>query len=197
MTTSEAADYYEMSHQSYPGLLNHTSVFLPLSVSDLNTVLSTGLNSPADDVGAVGPEIDNTTDGYNYDNFELYIASFDVVPSGGPVVELHIVEALDGDNYQDGDDPSEISHDFRESIQHPQLGIRAAARSGEDSDPAVQVSLCDCQQDRGHVCGVGEHVEAISVIRLGEFAQRLMANVRHRQSQLVEEGGVSLLCVFQ
>jgi len=72
-------------------------------VGSIATVLSSGLNSLADDGNALSSEIDNTTVLYLFDDVEWLHAALGYTPSAGAVIELYIVEALDGTNYEDGD----------------------------------------------------------------------------------------------
>lgn len=70
-----------------------------------SSVITTGLNSLANDANAVSSEIDNTTDLYLFDDVEWNNATLGYTPSAGAVVELYIAQIqLDGTGYEDGDD---------------------------------------------------------------------------------------------
>lgn len=72
-------------------------------VTSTSTILSTGLNSLADATNAISSEINNTTNLYLFDDVELYTGTFGSAPAVGSVVELYLVTAFDGTNYEDGD----------------------------------------------------------------------------------------------
>lgn len=68
----------------------------------IQTYLSSGLDSLADNDSQIGAVIDNETDKYLYINLELYLAS--LTPATGPYVSVYAVYSLDGTNHQDGSD---------------------------------------------------------------------------------------------
>lgn len=69
-----------------------------------STIITTAMNSLANEGNAISSEINNTTiNAYFFHNAELYLAAPLSAPSTGAVVELFIVQALDGSNYEDGD----------------------------------------------------------------------------------------------
>jgi len=68
----------------------------------VSTVLDSGANSLADDANAISSEINNTADLYLFNDVELYTAALAYTPAAGSVVELYLVESLDGTNYEDG-----------------------------------------------------------------------------------------------
>jgi hypothetical protein len=69
----------------------------------ISTAMSTVLNSIADEANAISSEIDNTASVYLFNDVELYTAALAyATPASGAVVELYLVEALDGTNYEDG-----------------------------------------------------------------------------------------------
>lgn len=72
-------------------------------VGSITTVITTGLNSLADEGNAISSEVDNTSGLYLFDDVEWLHATLGYTPSAGAVIELYIVEALDGTNYEDGD----------------------------------------------------------------------------------------------
>ena len=69
----------------------------------ISTVISSGLNTLADDANAISSEIDNTSYVYLFNDVELYTSTLGYTPTAGAAVELYLVEALDGTNYEDGD----------------------------------------------------------------------------------------------
>jgi|688.fasta_scaffold75129_6 hypothetical protein len=71
--------------------------------SAVNTILTTGMNSLADEGNAISSEINNTANLYLFDDVELYTNTLGYTPAAGSVVELYQVVALDGTNYEDGD----------------------------------------------------------------------------------------------
>jgi len=71
--------------------------------SDAN-VMTTELNSLADDANALSSEIDNSTNLYLFDDVEWHNASLGYTPTAGAVIELYIIQIqLDGTGYEDGD----------------------------------------------------------------------------------------------
>ena len=70
-----------------------------------STVLSTALNSLADDANKLSGELDNSTDLYLFDDVEWHNATLGYTPSAGAVIELYIIQIeLDGTGYEDGSD---------------------------------------------------------------------------------------------
>lgn len=68
-------------------------------------VLTTELNSLADDANKISGEIDNSTDLYLFDDVEWSMATPGYTPTAGAVVELYIIQIqLDGTGYEDGSD---------------------------------------------------------------------------------------------
>jgi hypothetical protein len=76
---------------------------IKLATTSASTVITTGLNSLADDANAISSELNNATNLYLFDDVELYTAALGYSPSAGAAIELYLVEALDGTNYEDGD----------------------------------------------------------------------------------------------
>lgn len=69
-----------------------------------STVMTTGLNSLADEANAITSAINNTTDLYLFDDVEWNHAALGYSPAAGSVIELYIVsEKLAGGAYEDGD----------------------------------------------------------------------------------------------
>ena len=71
-----------------------------------STVISTALNSLADDSKAISSEIDNSgaSDLYLFDDVEWHNGTFGGTPSAGAVIELYCISIeLDGVGYEDGD----------------------------------------------------------------------------------------------
>lgn len=66
----------------------------------ITTLLSTELNALANNAGALGVEYDNATNDYIYGLFEL-AATFGSNPTAGNTVDLYIIPAPDGTNYDD------------------------------------------------------------------------------------------------
>ena len=78
------------------------STYIAPVVQGAETLMSTDLNSLADDtvnVGAVLP--DNTSNRYFYAEFELVLATVDLSAQTNPGVELYMVPSYDGTNYAD------------------------------------------------------------------------------------------------
>lgn len=70
-----------------------------------STVISTDLNSRANDKKTVSSEIDNSTDLYLFDDVEWHNGTFGGTPDAGAVIELYCVSIeLDGVGYEDGED---------------------------------------------------------------------------------------------
>jgi hypothetical protein len=67
------------------------------------SVITTGLNSLANDAYAETSAISNSSDLYLFDDVELYIASFGATPSTGARVELYMIcKRLDDSSFEDG-----------------------------------------------------------------------------------------------
>lgn len=71
--------------------------------SATSTLITTSMNSLADEGNAISSEINNTSNLYLFDDVELYTNSLGYTPPAGSIVELHLVCALDGTSYEDGD----------------------------------------------------------------------------------------------
>lgn len=72
----------------------------------VSTVLTTELNSLADDANAISAELDNTgaSNGWLFDDVEWHHETLGYTPSTGAVIELYIIQReLDGTGYEDGD----------------------------------------------------------------------------------------------
>lgn len=70
--------------------------------SDLDTYMSTDLNSLANDTTNVGAVIlDNTSNKHHHLMAELYLATVDLSAQTGLTVELYLVPSVDGTNYCD------------------------------------------------------------------------------------------------
>jgi len=69
------------------------------------SVMTTELNSLANDGIAVSTEIDNSTDLYLFDDVEWHNQTWGGVPTAGAVIELYtVLEEFDGTGYEDGAD---------------------------------------------------------------------------------------------
>lgn len=66
-----------------------------------DAIATADLNSLASDGTALGVEIDNTSGKELYIKFELYLAQVDLSSQPNPVVNLYLIESLDGTNYAD------------------------------------------------------------------------------------------------
>lgn len=78
------------------------STYIAPAVQGTETLMSTDLNSLADDtvnVGAVLP--DNSSNRYFYAEFELVLATVDLSAQTNPGIELYMVPSYDGTNYAD------------------------------------------------------------------------------------------------
>lgn len=78
------------------------STYIAPAVEGTETLMSTDLNSLADNtvnVGAVLP--DNTSNRYFFVEFELVLASVDLSAKTNPGVEVYMVPSYDGTNYAD------------------------------------------------------------------------------------------------
>ena len=64
------------------------------------SLATTELNSLANNAGALGAEYDNATNLYLYGQFELNV-QFGSSPTAGNTVDLYIIPAPDGTNYDD------------------------------------------------------------------------------------------------
>ena len=72
------------------------------SFTSRGTVLSTELNALANNGrSAAGAEIDNSASKDMYGQLELQV-TFGTAPTAGGFVEIYMVNALDGTNYEDG-----------------------------------------------------------------------------------------------
>lgn len=70
-----------------------------------STVMSTGLNSLANNENVVSSEIDNSVDLYLFDDVEWHHATMTYAPDADSVIELYCVsQNLDGTGYEDGED---------------------------------------------------------------------------------------------
>ena len=73
---------------------------IKLEQAAITTLLSTELNSLANNAGALGAEYDNATNDYLFGMFELNV-TFGSAPTAGSTVDLYIIPAPDGTNYDD------------------------------------------------------------------------------------------------
>jgi hypothetical protein len=73
---------------------------LKLEAAAIATVASTELNSLANAAGALGAEYDNATNLYMFGTFELNV-TFGTNPTAGSTVDLYLIPAPDGTNYDD------------------------------------------------------------------------------------------------
>lgn len=73
---------------------------IKLEAASVSTVLSTELNSLANAAAALGTEYDNSSNLYLWATFELNVA-FGSSPTAGNTVDLYIIPAPDGTNYDD------------------------------------------------------------------------------------------------
>lgn len=73
---------------------------IKLEAASISTVLSTELNSLANNAAALGTEYDNSSNLYLWATFELN-ATFGSAPTAGNTVDLYIIPAPDGTNYDD------------------------------------------------------------------------------------------------
>lgn len=87
------------------------------TVESIQTYLTTGLNSLANSTSdttgfsAVGAEVDNETDKYEYIEFELNLAAQGSARSTGARVEIWVSKKVDGSNYSD-DTNAAFVHQF-------------------------------------------------------------------------------------
>ncbi len=78
------------------------STYIAPVVQGTETLMSTDLNSLADDTVNVGTVLpDNTSNRYFYAEFELVLTSVDLSAQYNPAVELYLVPSYDGTNYAD------------------------------------------------------------------------------------------------
>lgn len=70
----------------------------------VQTLISAGLNSLADDAGALSSAYDNGAAAalYMWGQFELYVAGFGAAPTADELVEMYFQTAIDGSNFADG-----------------------------------------------------------------------------------------------
>lgn len=73
---------------------------IKLEAASISTVLSTELNSLANAAAALGTEYDNSSNLYLWATFELNV-TFGSSPTAGNTVDLYIIPAPDGTNYDD------------------------------------------------------------------------------------------------
>lgn len=73
---------------------------IKLEAASIATVLSTELNSLANAAAALGTEYDNSSNLYLWAMFELNV-QFGSSPTAGNTVDLYIIPAPDGTNYDD------------------------------------------------------------------------------------------------
>jgi len=73
---------------------------IKLEAASISTVLSTELNSLANNAAALGTEYDNSSNLYLWATFELNV-TFGSAPTAGNTVDLYIIPAPDGTNYDD------------------------------------------------------------------------------------------------
>jgi hypothetical protein len=73
---------------------------LKLEAAAIATVASTELNSLANAAGALGAEYDNATNLYMFGTFELNV-TFGTNPTAASTVDLYLIPAPDGTNYDD------------------------------------------------------------------------------------------------
>lgn len=71
------------------------------SYGSIASVLTTELNSLASSARAITAALDNTTDLYLFDDLELTV-TYGTNPSVGATVDVYLIVALDGTNYEDG-----------------------------------------------------------------------------------------------
>jgi hypothetical protein len=78
------------------------SIYTGIATEGTETLMSTDLNSLADNAVNVGVVLpDNTGNRYFYAVFELYLATVDLSGKTNPGVELYLVPSYDGTNYAD------------------------------------------------------------------------------------------------
>lgn len=73
---------------------------IKLEAGTIVSVATTELNSLANNAGALGAEYDNSANLYMFGLFELNV-TFGTAPTAGNTVDLYIIPAPDGTNYDD------------------------------------------------------------------------------------------------
>ena len=73
---------------------------IKLEAAAISTIATTELNSLANNAGALGAEYDNATNLYLFGLFELNV-TFGSAPTAGNTVDLYLIPAPDGTNYDD------------------------------------------------------------------------------------------------
>ena len=73
---------------------------IKLEAAAISTIASTELNSLANNAGALGAEYDNATNLHEFGLFELNV-TFGSAPTAGNTVDLYLIPAPDGTNYDD------------------------------------------------------------------------------------------------
>lgn len=73
---------------------------IKLEATSIATMASTELNSLANNAAALGAEYDNATNLYLFGLFELNV-TFGTNPTAGSTIDLYIIPAPDGTNYDD------------------------------------------------------------------------------------------------
>ena len=68
----------------------------------VTSVFTTEMNSLANGQKVVSSEIDNSINPYLFNDAELYLESFPLAPSSQGLIELYIIQSIDGINYEDG-----------------------------------------------------------------------------------------------
>jgi hypothetical protein len=73
---------------------------IKLEAAAISSIATTELNALANNAGALGAEYDNSTGLYLYGLFELNV-TFGTNPTAGNTVDLYLIPAPDGTNYDD------------------------------------------------------------------------------------------------
>ena len=73
---------------------------IKLEAGTITTIASTELNSLANNAGALGAEFDNAAGLWLFGAFELTV-TFGSAPTAGSTVDLYLIPAPDGANYDD------------------------------------------------------------------------------------------------
>ena len=73
---------------------------IKLEQAAITSLATTELNSLANNAGALGAEYDNATNDYIFGLFELNV-TFGSAPTAGNTVDLYLIPAPDGTNYDD------------------------------------------------------------------------------------------------
>lgn len=73
---------------------------IKLEAGSITSIMTTELNSLADNAAAIGAEFDNSTGLWLFGLFELNV-TFGTGPTAGSTVDLYIIPAPDGTNYDD------------------------------------------------------------------------------------------------